>query len=433
MEIQRSSKFTSLKDVSTLPEYEQCLDALQIPKDEANNIRVFDEDKEKGLYLLHYIEPVGRSASVRGTIVRYIPSLKVGEAGNYVLISAPFPYTPEVEIIDFENNEELQSKITPAKTTFSNAPEGTIIRIFWASGWRVATYRKLNGLSSRWAGPRFGDLLYDLWPGMITSGDEEVASGSERVSSSDDIVPSSGNENVSCCSDIASSSSEKILPNGDKKISTMRSVLSKSRVYTFLMSHPKNRIVCHCDRKLILVNVSEVGSGAWCSPSEYANNPHFEISSPLFFESTQRLIEYAKSMKPYETTGLLCTGAGICIKIIPYGYSDLRDLRGNEPVIEIRYLQLDTEGRARLRDLFPEKNVSFDNVEKNTTRLLGYITSCYYTRFVQRKFERFPPEVHYLITLASQQSGDSTPEDRIKCVLQDCNARRIYNLFKYLR
>lgn len=250
-------------------------------------------DEVDSLVLLHYVKISRGIQHVRGIIVDF-------ETGDVVCQSFPFTkeYTPTDERLRYYDFR---------KALYTLAYEGTILRVYYdcsASKWRISTHRKINASESRWAGDSFEENFKKLW--------------------------------------------------GDRSFDD---ILDKNYCYSFLLSDPGNRIVCHID-KLSLYHVGTFPKPKRGEELNYNNQMYLNgkfnsklsvtsetITLPEILETNKesickRLCEENFEFVKKATGVLVHLSCGTVIKLVPPCYVYFRWLRGNDPSYEKRLTYL---------------------------------------------------------------------------------------------
>jgi hypothetical protein len=143
---------------------EQQLQTVNVDPKYSQYIRVLDEfrdspDSDHVLYLLHYLtvynvetntENMKHFGHVRGIILDQ----------NNEIVCRSFGYTPEIAV----NSENSYLQYVNANSMMFPALEGTVIRLFnWNNHWILSTHRRIDGTTSHWNGPAFGEMWEELW------------------------------------------------------------------------------------------------------------------------------------------------------------------------------------------------------------------------------------------------------------------------------
>lgn len=341
-------------------------DVLNIDSEQANNgaVRILDSNEELGLYLLHYLNYIEAVAHVRGTVVQ----VSHDEEGKiYVnIVCQSFPYIEEFTE-DHRDFDGILNEIFDPQMKIYEGKEGTFIRVFKerTSGiWFFSTHKRLDGTKSRWSGPRFSETFYQLW-------------GSEDF---DDY-------------------------------------LYDDRVYIFLVSQPENRLVSTIQSPTLrLVGEFKEDSFGNCVKLEETFamkkiHPFVEILQPTTVDTRAELYDYFVKMNPDTHSGAVILSKGKYYRFTPSEYARLRELRGNEPNLRLRYLTLkyDSYDESSFREfieLFKERQELFDSVEEDILKLRKYLADIYRERYIHRKFIRLPQQEHYILETAKNYRNE---------------------------
>lgn len=372
------------------PKSDVILRLLGVTREEActGELRILDEKDD--LILVHYVEPVMAVRHIRGTII---------DICTEKILVESFPFPEEFEI---DKIKDLNTNVFDGHHHFSIGKEGTILRLFFYNGeWLLSTHRRIDGRRSRWAGPTFGKIFDELWDLRYTN------------------------------------------------------YLNEKFTYILLLSHPENRIVCEIDRPtLMFLGVSTPIGGVQSFaeietdilPRYFVNDiPNISFINRLNISSKQELEDIVETLDWRNTTGVIVhsrreDGRNISMKFNPKMYSALRDIRGNEPNLRLRYLQLQDDCREEeLRNLFPEKKEYFDSIDNDlANNLPGYLEKL----FLQRRQEfathtnmtQFPKEVHYFLEgVRKNYDRNYTIRQNIVYRLLKTEGRYLNALLKYMK
>ncbi len=386
-----AKRFHTKRKISDFPETisTQLYLLLNITAEEAEkgDVRIFDECAEDRLILVHYLVPLPAVYHIRGIII------DLGADDIPKIICSGFPYTEELSPDD---EKAMRLEIT-SRTTVTKAYEGTILRMFKGrvSGkWYISTHHKINGRQSRWSGPLFGQMFDDIW--------------------------------------------------GDKKYSDL---LEENSCYIFLVFHHENRLVCSVsESKIYLVGrfCSTENGQMVCTPVPklclLQNHPNVFVQDPLEISSTEELITITKSLDWKKYNGILVTTSNengtilSCYKLVPDNYTKNRIIRGNEPNLQLRYLQLKIANKTdTIRDLFPEKVELFDKIEQNYNSLSEYLSKAYEYRYKQGNYLRLPQEEYYVLETTRRHYDPSiTLQENIRAILSISNPRQLNAMIKHM-
>jgi len=380
---ERTHKYPNVSDIA---QADKIMSALGITEEECANLKVVD--CLPPLVLVHYDEPSDRCAEIRGTVI---------DADEGVVVCRSFPFTKE-----YAADDTILSLFDLDGCTQTIAYEGTIIRVYFAAGnWRISTHRKIDATTSRW-GPvnrdgsvsanNFAAIFKELW------GEVEFVE-----------------------------------------------YLNPTLWYTFLISDPKNKIVCsiqeqklyhvgtfsadqpgknllydkECDVPMVTVTNSR------CNSPNFVSWSKEEIKNNLVDEQ----MEFVK-----KATGVLVTMKNNhVIKIVPPCYLSLRNLRGNEPSVAKRMLALwrddirryidtgltdgeDNWSCMKLLALYPEKAEELEATFHNLQTTIPVKLVDWFIRRYERGYYLHLEKSEHMILEATHKFYNSkyTVEDNIR-------------------
>lgn len=341
-------------------------DLIGVSPEHDEHLRVLDEHRDANLVLVHYLTPLPEVSHVRGVII---------DTKEAAVVAGSFPHTEE-----YSPSSEKAAQIQVDKDTcVTVAYEGTILRMFRASTgeWFLATHKRIDGRQSRWSGPAFGESWNKLW--------------------------------------------------GDPR--RYDAYLRSDLCYAFLLSEPANRLVCTMSEPQLYHVATFQGDDQYPpAASDYIQpHPNVILSLPLDISTNEEMLARAKALDWKVHAGLLVANAQGMFKLVPDQYAQMRNVRGNEPNLRMRYLQLLAEGREReLRDLFTEREMFFQSVDDQLRRLTDYLRALYETRYVRREFLRLPREEYYVLERVHRGDED------IEAVLRTSTPRQLNAMLKHL-
>lgn len=292
-----------------------------------------------------------RARKVRGVLV-YCGT--VGESPR--ILAGCFPMTEDVEVEDASLIPLFGPPFEGSYVTVRNAPEGTIVRYFFAPDeegvpaeirgkWTLSTMRRINAWRSKWEGPLFGTLFRDVFP------------------------------------------AEK------------DALLDKSLFYVFLLRSPKTRLVCNypLQPELILVLA---GTASKCD--ELPVLPGVSVAISKRIEEPPAEIGFAEDCR--ETTGTLFTrfenGVPVrAIKVLVPGYSDAVQFRGGEASMRIVYLRARQCGQLSLFATY-FADVDTSKYEAELAALLDVLEELYNKRYIRGMFLTTCREWHWILERA---------------------------------
>jgi hypothetical protein len=308
------------------------------------------------LYLYHYHhctnENDGKLKQIRGIIF---------DVKNQ-LVMRGFPFTPEYILRNEAEDVKSKLEATMHLFRFYDSYEGTIIRVFYnANKWHVSTHKKINAKESRWAGKESFETLFQ---GAI----------------------------------------DKCRNDSFSDYDSFFNMLCKDRQYMFLLrTTSETRIVSANNSKL--PPVFHVGTFI---DNKLSLDDKIDLPRPIErkFETFADLKEYVQKCNPMYLQGVIAMNpvSGF-YKVTSNMYADLYELRGNQPNLILRYLQLSRcgnfsdenkaiESKAKLDAfvcLYTDKSSTFHEVEKDLMKIAQSIHNVYIRRFVKKTFAVLPP------------------------------------------
>lgn len=329
----------------------------------APNVQKFDEDEENGLSLYCYVN----SDEFHKGVNPLVKECRGVVFHNKQLILQAFSYTPEYLSTSPAKLENILKNMN--EWQFFEAYEGTLLRLFFfGKRWFLATHKKLDAFHSKWASRiSFGTLFrYGL-----EYDEKHVKKFSERLSKS----------------------------NGETTLDRFYDTLDKKYQYMFLVrSTAENRIVCNAPERPQVFHV-----GTFIN-KELNLDIDIDIEKPkkLEFKDHKELTDYVAVLEPENLPGVICFGPNNTqIKVINHCYDYWFKLRGNQPSIKFRYLQIrhDEILRKDFSLLYPEYQDQFDECEKDILDFAESLLSMYKKKYIDKSlnFEQLPPAEHKIL------------------------------------
>jgi len=345
--------------------------------DQGNKIRLVDSDPDNKLDLFCYVRCVDNSdqtvKSCRGVVT-----------ANDEVLYQTYGYTHEftadnVEAIkktmDFDNSFVVQ-----------DAHEGSLLRAFCVNDtWYITTHRKLDAFRSKWAsrqsfGAQFVESLVSIYNNNETF--------KEKLNNISD-------EDIANVHVFTLKSSEH-----DKNPVLLKFLhtLDKSKCYCFLVRNTsENRIVCQSPEAPTLYHSGTFASGKFLGLESDLGVP---VPQTHNFTSWDEVCKYVKDETSYETLqGLIVFNGRDHVKVLSNDYKRYFDVRGNEPSVRYRYLQvrMDKETTDALYELYPRYTDQFQNYENTLYEFAKTIYDSYVKRFIKRQFVTLPKEEYTIM------------------------------------
>ena len=311
-------------------------------------------DSDNGLDLFCYIKCDSTDSDVlkkcRGVVFN----------GDKVVMNG-FPYTYEYTE---EDEKSIYENIEPIfdKCSFYDSYEGSLIRMFHFGGkWYTSTNRKLNANKSKWSSSEsFGHYFKVALEFQVQN--NEKLSSSLSVDETQDILE------------------------------RFQSTLNTNYQYMFLLlNNEQNRIVCDAPQTPTIFHVGTFIDGI-LSMNEDINIPY---PRKHHFSKMSELYDYVNSVNIYRTQGvILFAPDNVQYKIYNREYYDLYKVRGNEPSIKFRYLQVRMDKRYNklLHYLYPSSSKLFDEYENSIYAIGKKIYQAYFDRFIKNEYITVPTE-----------------------------------------
>jgi hypothetical protein len=286
------------------------------------------------------------------------------------LVMQAFPYTVEMTS-DEVRGDNFQLDV--ANCTFFDSQEGFLIRMFWSNNvWYMSTHRKFNAMRSRWASREtFGEMF-------IAALEAEAA------------------RNDSFRAQCQQYSTEE---NPRPILEAFQMSLNPSLQYMFLVRNSDaSRIVCNAPETPTMYHVGTFDSHHQLHVGSLTCG--IAHQQPLQFADKDALVAYVNACDPRHTQGVICFApANRQVKILNPLYKDLTDVRGNQPSIKFRYLQVrnDVAMVDRLLQLYPHMKPEFDEYDANIDDIAVNIFQAYTNRFIRKMYVKTPQEEYGVI------------------------------------
>lgn len=282
------------------------------------------------------------------------------------LIMNGFPYTYE---FSEDNSEEINERIKGIfdECTFFDSHEGTVIRLFNYNGiWYNSTNRKLDAYKSKWSSKESFGLFFREALHSEYANNEEFRN--------------------------------RISPDESRDIiERYQETLDIDKQYMFLLiNNNENRIVCQPPTRPIVYHVGTFIDGN-LNMGENINIPYPKKHN---FKNIEEVYNYASQIDISKLQGVIVFAANnIQYKIFNKEYAYLYKVRGNEPSIKFRYLQVrqDKEYVKLLRELYPNSLKTFEEYENIIMEIAKIINRAYVDRFIKNLYVSMPQEEYGVI------------------------------------
>jgi hypothetical protein len=349
-------------------------------------IKLVDSDHENGLDLFSYIQCDESSDEIvkncRGVVFN-------GED----IVFKGFSYT--YEFTEHDNVDEIQKVVDFETCSFYESHEGAIIRIFYFKNkWYLSTNRKLDAFRSKWASKEsFGNYFKQALTYQFKN--------NERIKEKLDCLSFTEDQNII----------EFFCNN----------FLDIGKQYMFLiLNSNENRIVCDPPNVPTMFHV-----GTFVD-NELSMEEDVLIPYPVKhdFRTFDELFNYINEQNYKTSQGIVVFAPNnIQYKIFNRDYMYLYKIRGNEPSIKFRYLQIrqSSDAKEGLKFLYPEFTEQFDNYEKYLKRIATDINNAYIERYIKRNYVTVPSEEFKVMSLCHSWHSENRKENKI-------NINKVYEI-----
>jgi hypothetical protein len=311
-------------------------------------IKCVDIEESTGLHLFAHTACTNEDTSItkqcRGNVYK-----------GKKLIAKSFDYVPEYsqEVFDTDVvHDDLSNYVC------FPAYEGTLVRVFCFEGvWKISTHKRLNAFSSKWCGKlSYGEIF------------------------------------INC-----------VCKHFGYKVSEWEQFFDKldnDKIYGFLlMSTDDNRIVVK-GREYDMLHV-----GTFSRSDNFSLDIHNDIGVDhpdiIGVKSKADLVTYVSNVDITKTQGVFLVNKTTLsvIKILNKEYKQLYDIRGNEPSVKYRYLQIrhDSLMIDNIRKLYPSSVKWFDLYESVLNEASIDIFNAYATRYIIGDYINIPSKEYTIM------------------------------------
>ena len=328
-----------------------------IEKYYADQVHLLDTDQTDDLDLFCYAKCTNNSPEFvkkcRGVVFH----------GNELVMRA-FPYTVDYPHTDLQTLERLFENFS--KFSVFDSYEGSLIRVFNFNGrWFLSTHRKLDAFRSKWSSRDSFGVHF------LRALEEEVKNNAE----------------------LRNLMNEKGTSEPDNTLlSRFFSILDPEKQYMFLvLNGVENRIVCQPAERPTMYHVGTFVDHVLTLTSD------IPVTSPSkhHFLNIDELVDYVSKIDWTRLQGVICFGPdNTQIKVVHDSYLDNFRVRGNEPILRHRYLQvrMDSDMLDKLKNLYPERATEFKEYENTLYEIAKDIRNSYVSRFIKKQWTVKPQE-----------------------------------------
>lgn len=312
----------------------------------------------------------------------------------------------EGQVHPFENKFTLNDDWVKS-SRFSQHIEGALIRVYWAANtWNVSTQKKINAFNSKWSGPEsFGETWVK---GLV-----------EHKAENPDFLPDAGG---------STNGANNILNHFFK-------TLNKNYQYIFVVRHTaENRQVCQAPEKASVFHIGTFIDGKLNADDDVG----LKKPDTVCFQNLEELAKSVENQDISKQSGFMAQHkSGNWYKVQSRMYRDMLTVRGNEPSLRFRYLQLrlDCKKVNELYSLFPEMSETFDNCEDSLYDLAKYIHTAYMDRFIRRRYVTLEREFFSIVRLCHEWHKQDRQRNKVDLdkVIEVINTRYDHVLNKMIK
>jgi len=327
---------------------------------ESLNKQVRLVDSENGLDLFCYIKcgehETDTLKKCRGVVFN-----------NDEIVMNGFPYTYEYTE---DNYDVVVNKIKDVfnECSFYDAYEGSLIRMFYFKDkWYTSTNRKLDANRSKWSSKESFGFFFQKALESELSVNERLKNAIGDYTDTDDLLV------------------------------RFQSLLDKNKKYMFLLlNNEQNRIVCSAPSRPTVFHVGTFIDNVLSMEEDI----YLPYPTKHYFKNINEIFSYVADVDNTKIQGVIVFSPNNTqYKIFNMSYYDLYKVRGNEPSIKFRYLQVRMDKRYNnlIRYLYPEFSQVFDDYENIIYNIAKNIHKAYFSRFIKNEYIKVPPEEFQVI------------------------------------
>jgi hypothetical protein len=325
--------------------------------------------------------------------------------GNLVLKT--FTYTDEY----FPNEVDIiNTLVNSNEYKFFKSIEGTLLRVFSYDGkWYISTHHRLDAFRSKWGSRESFGLIFLKALTRLASVSEEFKQRLENVMDSE-------NER-------------------NNILTKFLSTLDTTKHYMFLVgTTSETRIVCRAPSEYSVYHTGTFFEGVL----DLENSVDVPKIEEYNFTTTENLVKDAEDMDENSYQGIIAFDKnGNNFKVVNNRYNSLYKIRGNEPSIKFRYLQvrLDKEKVNLLYKLYPTFSEEFNEYENIIHNVAKNITNSYIDRFLKKQFVTLPKEEYIVLQACHAWHLEDRENNRISFnkVMEIVNNQPFTNLNKIIK
>lgn len=366
-----------------------------------DNIFLVDEDYLNNLQLYHYRVCDNKSEN-------YVKEYRGVVKSENKTVSKSFGYINEYTVDIDDMNDILNNVHSFNQTKIYPMYEGTTVRMFfWKNKWHLSTHKKLNAFDSKWGNndcSTFGEMFVN----SIKSSGFELNNSS--IMNQNDIWT--------------------IFDNFCFQLNT-------KKTYVFLLLHDETtRIVCKPNETPLCFHIGEFDNSTHLLVE--GNTSGLPSIPTLSFENVNELLEYVKNIDYMVHPGvILYLPNQTQVKLFNSNYKKAQNVRGNQPDILYRYLELrrDKELSSAFFDLYGDIEQDIMTVELTILELSKSIFHAYMNRYIHKKYVFLPKCEHIVMQMCHKWHIENREINKISVpkvlnVLENLPTKMLYSIIK---
>jgi hypothetical protein len=307
--------------------------------------------------------------------------------------------------------------------------------------WYLSTHKKIDGRKSKWAGKFFGESFAERW------GDRPYE---EYMDSRVCYIYLLSLPEERLVSHILS---PELMLIGQFLFGTDHRNLILAGRLSLEKDHPSVSIQTRVECSSIEELIELAGRESWKDSTGFLiiNLGYFKKDSSVLPQIPENLSKDSRGFLyiplPFffldrsdssDHSPLILQEKDLSFRLIPEEYVRLRELRGNEPTLQLRYLQLKSTGDENdlqdFKELFSEKKDLFSQIERDYSKIVKNLARLYHQRYVQRKFIEAPLEEHVILENTRREyDHDLSLAENIQDVLSGTRANYINTIIRRMR
>ena len=256
---------------------------------------------------------------------------------------------------------------------FYESHEGALIRMFNFKGkWFTTTHRKLNAFTSKWGSSESYGATFKAALRHQTSVNNVLL---DKIQS----LPTNSDMNL---------------------YDSFQATLDVDKQYMFLVRNTEeNRLVSSAPIDPTMYHVGTFVNG------ELDMDIDISVFKPVSFEfnTVEEIQDHVRRVNPADTPGLIvfCPG-NIQFKISNNEYIRMFNIRGNQPSIKFRYLQvrMNRMDNEMIRTMYPNSIHEFNEYERILNDVSKKIHNSYMNRFIHKQYVSVPVGEYQVMRIA---------------------------------